>query len=318
MTSAFPSLQGFLGQSLGDIATFQYYTTAAIALFYYEYLITVSREVRFAWRKRLSAVSVLFLLLRYITLFAYVPTLLFVTSAPDNNKACTAFAHFPAAMYTISLGIITSFLILRTYAIYFGHVWVLVVTIPPGIANVVLASWALTKVRTYDLTFGTGPLRTCVPAILESESPFKASWAVTIVFDTLVSVLTICKTYRMHHENRRVGVESRLTEMLLHDGSQYYSVMTVANVLNFALFWVLAPTFNYIAFSAGNSSEITHAISVIIVCRMMLNVMEAANPRGGQNEASDDHTEGGLDASSLHFTSDGQHSLSTNHLGLSV
>jgi len=221
-------------------------------------------------------------------------------------------------MNTVSLGIITTFLILRTYAIYFRHVWVLVVTIPLGIVNIVLASWALTKMKTINFTFGTGPLHTCVPTVLVNESPFIASWAMTIAFDTLISVLTICKTYRMHREHRRVGVESRLTEMLLHDGSQYYSIMTVANVLNFTLFWILSPSFNYIAFSAGNNSETAHAISVIIVCRMMLNVMEAGEPGGGQDEGSDDRTESGLDASSLHFTSDGRHSVATNHLGLSV
>jgi len=319
MASPFLSSQGFLGQSLENIATFQYYTTAAIALFYYEYLITFSREVHFAWRREFSYMSILFLLLRYTTLLAYAPTLLFTVNPPGNNNACTAFAHFPGAINTVSLGIITSFLVLRSYAIYFRHLWVLVITIPPGVVNVVLASWALTKVETINFTFGTGALQTCVPVVNESKSPFVASWAATIAFDSLVSALTIYKTFRMHRENRRVGVESRLTDMLLHDGSLYYTVMTVTNVLNFTLFWVLAPNFNYIAFSARNNSEISHAISVTIVSRMMLNIMEVAKPHAGeQNEGSNYRTERRCDVSSLRFTSHAQHSVGTNHLGLSI
>lgn len=51
------------------------------------------------------------------------------------------------------------------------------------------------------------------------STAFRASWATTIAFDTLISVLTISKTYHMHRENRRVGIESRLATMLLQDGS---------------------------------------------------------------------------------------------------
>jgi len=212
----------FIGQALSAIATFQYYSTSAIVLFYYEYFITFDREVRFAWKNRFSLMSVMFLSLRYMEFLAYIPTLFFEASAPSSNNACIAFAHFPGAMNTVSLGIITIFLVLRTYAIHYRHVWVLVVTVPLGIVNVALAAWSLTKVRTILFTFGAGALRTCVPAVLESDAPFRASWGTTIAFDTLISVLTISKTYRMHRENREIGMESRLAAMLLQDGSLYY------------------------------------------------------------------------------------------------
>jgi len=294
------SLGNFLGQTLTAITTFQYYTTAAIVLFYYEYLITFGREVRFAWKNRCSYMSVMFLSLRYITFLAYIPTLLFEASAPTNNNACVAFARFPGAINTVSLGIITIFLVLRTYALYFRRPWILVVIVPLGIINVVLAAWSLTKVKTLLFSFGTGELHACVPELLLSKTPFKASWSITIAFDTIISVLTISKTYRMHRENRRAGIESRLTGMLLHDGSIYCSVMTVANVLNFILFW--AENFNFIEAGAGNSSEITHSISVIIVSRMMVNIMEAADPHAGYNhEDSNNRTENGPKFSTLRF-----------------
>lgn len=53
-------------------------------LFYYEYLITFSREVRLVWKTRYTYVSVFFVLLRYMALLAYVPTLYFATSVSDN------------------------------------------------------------------------------------------------------------------------------------------------------------------------------------------------------------------------------------------
>jgi len=233
----------------------------------------------------------------------YIPTLLFEVNSPNSNNACAAFARFPGAMNTISLGIITIFLVLRTYAIYLRRSWVLVVTIPLGIVNVVLAAWSVTKAETFHFTFGTGALNSCVPELLLSTTPFKASWTITIAFDTLISVLTICKTYRMHRENRQVDIESRLVDMLLQDGSLYYSVMTVANVINFVLF--CAESFDFIEGGAGNSSELTHSISVIIVSRAMLNLMEAVDPLSGddnENNNINDHTEGRPNLSTFQFT----------------
>lgn len=209
--------QGFM-----TITTIQYYNTASIALFYYEYLITFHREVRFVWKNRFTSMSFLFLSLRYITFLGYIPTLLFETSAPNSNNACTAFAYVPGAMDTINIGIITIFLVWRTYAIYFHRSWVLAVTVPLGIINVVIvAVEGSYKMKTIYFTLGTGALHSCTLISLLSKAPIKVYWTITILFDTLISVLTMCKSYRMHRENRRVGIESRLVAMLLQDASYY-------------------------------------------------------------------------------------------------
>ncbi len=47
---------------------------------------------------------------------------------------------------------------------------------------------------------------------------FIASWMATTVLDTLLFVLTFRKTFRIHREHRRIGVQSRLVELLLRDG----------------------------------------------------------------------------------------------------
>jgi len=70
-------------------------------------------------------------------------------------------------------------------------------------------------------------------------------------------------------------VQSRLIELLLRDGTIFYAVMAAANLLNFLLF--LFEPFDFFETSAGNNSEITHAISVTLVSRMMLNLMEVAS-----------------------------------------
>lgn len=45
--------------------------TFSLALLVYEYLLTVSRELRFVWSKRFSAATAIFLLNRYVIIILY-------------------------------------------------------------------------------------------------------------------------------------------------------------------------------------------------------------------------------------------------------
>jgi len=292
--------QGFM-----TITTIQYYNTASIALFYYEYLITFHREVRFVWKNRFTSMSFLFLSLSNNARPQFDSNLPANLNKVIFTQACTAFAYVPGAMDTINIGIITIFLVWRTYAIYFHRSWVLAVTVPLGIINVVIvAVEGSYKMKTIYFTLGTGALHSCTLISLLSKALY---WTITILFDTLISVLTMCKSYRMHRENRRVGIESRLVAMLLQDAS-YYSILTAVNVLNFFFSW--AEAYGLIHVGAGNSSLATPSISVIVVSRMMLNIMEAADPRAGDNyEDSSNRTVNGPGFSTLQFAT--QYSIVT-------
>ncbi|KLO05186.1 hypothetical protein SCHPADRAFT_733812 [Schizopora paradoxa] len=77
--------------------------------------------------------------------------------------------------------------------------------------------------------------------------------------------------------------------------------MAVANIVNFIL--IFATDFDYIETGAGNTSEVTHSISVIMASRMMLNIMEAADRRvSNEHETNDESTENVYDISAMHFT----------------
>ncbi len=192
--------------------------------------------------------SVMFLSLRYLTFLAYIPTLFFEASAPRNNNVrlkldtiwstslkwllrrkpyryerpgalevnqilfrCIAFAHFPGAMNTVGLGIITSMFIGSIHPSFpwfateilnsfprLAHLCYTLSTIMGSrcdrpswhskrgssgstqcISNAhciywrfALQQWSLTKVKTILFTIGAGALRTCVPAVLErSDNP---------------------------------------------------------------------------------------------------------------------------------------------------
>jgi len=95
--------------------------------------------------------------------------------------------------------------------------------------------------------------------------------------------------------------------------------MTAANVINFILYW--KTIYNYFETSAGNGSEITHAISVIVLSRMMLHIMEAPEPHANtfddENEKCCGRRESGPNITTMHFAS--RFSVIANgHLGRSI
>ncbi|TDL23564.1 hypothetical protein BD410DRAFT_721048, partial [Rickenella mellea] len=119
----------------------QYICLASITILYYDHLLTLPSEVKYIRRQRLSSVSVIFLLNRYLTFLSYVPIMFFFFNFPLDDKPfvhrlpsgstwndpihfsrCTHFSQFPGALYCITI------LIIRVYALYYREIWVLVPT----------------------------------------------------------------------------------------------------------------------------------------------------------------------------------------------
>ncbi|KLO16171.1 hypothetical protein SCHPADRAFT_223901 [Schizopora paradoxa] len=82
------------------------------------------------------------------------------------------------------------------------------------------------------------------------------------------------------------GSHSSLASILLRDGSILYAILTISNISNFVLYMLFIEgtdttitriSSNFVAFvvSSGTNSEMTHALSAILVSRMVFNLREA-------------------------------------------
>ncbi|KLO05356.1 hypothetical protein SCHPADRAFT_988665 [Schizopora paradoxa] len=298
-----------LRRTLASIMSFQYFTMASAALFYYDFLITFGAEVHFVWKKGLTyrTNQLLFLALRYTCFFAYIPTLLFELSPPISFKisqrsqlSANFFRRKRNGDAELGKLELKNFIQMR------------------GLRAPSRLNERCKSHHYHNVSYFAHERVLFAHASQNYYSVFKASCVTTISFDTLISFLTISRTYRMFRENRRAGLDSRLTNMLLRDGSFYYVIMTCSNVLNFTLF--LGENLNYIESGAGSSSELMHSFSVIIVSRMMLNIMQIGDP---QNE--DDSNSGGLAVrntipilSTLEFPSQSSSSVSFSTTGTSI
>ncbi|TDL18259.1 hypothetical protein BD410DRAFT_504897 [Rickenella mellea] len=91
-----------------------------------------------------------------------------------------------------------------------------------------------------------------------------------MTFDTVLSVLTLLKTYEMYRNYRDAGIHSDLVNLFLRDGSLYFALMAVANMINLILFKRIQTSF--FEKSTGNNSVLTHTLSVTVVSRLVLNI----------------------------------------------
>jgi len=258
-----------------------YYLLVSVVILCYDHVITFGQEVQLIWRQKFTFTTLLYVLNRYFTELAYIPTILFLFNSPHgpHMQACSSFAHYPGSVSVVSQAVISAFLVMRSYALLRRQLWVLLVTIPLSIVSVGVTAWAIVQVETATIVFGDQ--MSCVPVRMVSINPFRASWLVHTLFDTLVFAITVWKTYHWQKEQRRFGIKSRLAELLLRDGSLYYVIMALVNLFNFLPSWF--PSNEYFAATSGNKSEIPHALSVTLLSRMILNLRQAALDDNGEN-----------------------------------
>ncbi|EJD03109.1 uncharacterized protein FOMMEDRAFT_28692 [Fomitiporia mediterranea MF3/22] len=210
MDSAVHSRAGtYAFSAIESIATLQYYCLAAIVILYYDFALTFRQEIQRIWKQKISIVSCIFVLNRYLTCLGYIPIVYFLFNSPDSDKACTAFARFPGALSTITqvfksliLDIqlfIVVILIMRVYALYQAKRWILWLTVPLGALSVAIA------------------------AEYESRKlAFKLSWFINGAFDILIFLLTVVKTCYISKEHRQAGMRSGLTRLLIRDGGMFF------------------------------------------------------------------------------------------------
>ncbi|OCB86468.1 hypothetical protein A7U60_g6361 [Sanghuangporus baumii] len=186
-------------------------------------------------------------------------------------RRCKKFAPFVGVLSLISNIISAIILILRTYALYERATWVLIVTGIFGAASVAVGAWSVNSVD--GELFNFQPIVVCVPMLIHDQG-LKFAWITTFCFDFVVFGLTIARTYRYMKAQSRLHMESRLTVLLMRDGSIYFLVMSIVNAANYILAARIQNSF--FASATGTNSILANVISVTMISRLLLNLREEA------------------------------------------
>ncbi|KAF9644217.1 hypothetical protein BDM02DRAFT_3263685 [Thelephora ganbajun] len=100
-----------------DVVSSKYYEVAVATIFFYDYLLTLADEIKYAWHGRKSWVFVLFLVNRYSPFGYQIWVLLLGYRQTFTQRVCEKTAFFSALAFTVSALLAQVVLTLRVYAI---------------------------------------------------------------------------------------------------------------------------------------------------------------------------------------------------------
>ncbi|KAI0645162.1 hypothetical protein C8Q79DRAFT_755391 [Trametes meyenii] len=222
------------------------YTLAAFALLAFEYAITLDREVRLVWGRKVSGATVLFIL---------------------NRFSCNVVGY----MVLVGNGgppfIWAAFSTLRGYALSGRKWWIGLLILALFIPDIVLTVVYYSKLKPAVLP----PPFNCV---LSSNTP-ESTWIhfviagriCLIVGDLLVLIITWHSTYAIRRAAHDGQLRMSLTNAILKDGTLYFACLLILNVANI------------IVNAVPNSSAVSafqDPITSILVSRFLLNLRDTS------------------------------------------
>ncbi|KZT20955.1 hypothetical protein NEOLEDRAFT_1140137 [Neolentinus lepideus HHB14362 ss-1] len=240
----------------------------AVAILFYDHILTLPPEMTYIWRSRRFGVKALFLLNRYYALLVNViaTVLEFKDFSLESCKAAMQFRQFSVLMTAV---IVTVLLVLRIYALYGCSRQVLAGLVFVGAILASISAWQI-AVEHSDIRNTPG----CHIAYNGVSGTRTATgWESLLIMDTLVFALTVKKTLGDRPRNLRLTLTKTndLVMLMLRDGTIYYVVMVLATVGNVLTFYFCAPLIK------GILSTFVSNISVTMLSRLMLNIHQSGD-----------------------------------------
>ncbi|KAI0078676.1 hypothetical protein K474DRAFT_1742944 [Panus rudis PR-1116 ss-1] len=280
-----------------EIIVANYSHIAVTALFFYEYLITFTREVNQIWypchRRKVTGSTVLFFVNRYSAFMQRVLGILVILPWPGLNSnvcltirfnsvecfggltvifsSCKIIEWTSNTLLEISYIIIAVFFALRVYAITMADWRPAVIVL---ILGLVLPSAVMYQqsVTTYFVLPPGSLLKGSVRSTFHQPAPADSksivgiiSRSILILADLFVIVITLFKTFNVKMHASRAGVSAPLISLLVRDGSLYFLAIMFMNLLDI----VLLRTIGY-----GAIADMITTISSILISRFILNLRE--------------------------------------------
>jgi len=214
--------------ALREIQLVHFFNLAGAAIFVYDYSITFSREVIHIWQHSFSAITLLFLITRYLP---FVDSAILLTHGFLFNPTLHTYSTlFKTQVWCITAGtvIATVVLVLRTCAIYFNRRRVIVFL---SLLYATMVAIALYFVQAFlsSLQFGqvTSPLIRGF-SITHSNQGIFVVYAALLAFETVVMIMTILRA-------KSQGNQSHLHHTLYQDSLCFYIYIFVISLCNILL-----------------------------------------------------------------------------------
>ncbi|KAL1938962.1 hypothetical protein VTO73DRAFT_11115 [Trametes versicolor] len=233
-------------------------SVVALALLYYDFILTIPQEVERYWTGRLTWPSFLFFLNR-----------------------CPAVLEYRRFISIFILGIAAALMLLRTYALYVRDRRVLALLLVLLGIGVGVSAWVLvvglTARKPTIAPSATLAHAGCILVLSQEEGDDLAiAWSVIMVFDVSVFVLTVMQALQVRETwcGGYFGV-------ILRDGhgTAYFAILFLCYLSNIL---------SYTPMYKSISTDIANVVSTMLITRLMLNIRDPELQGAGQTYCSPD------------------------------
>jgi len=239
---------------------------STIVILYYDYILTLPREIKFLWPpdNKQGWVTTACLLIRYIPVLGYLPTL--VSHFITLDSAICGGLHVYRELYLILVtGLVAVLCIIRVYALYNCSRRVLgflVFAILMAFA-IAMGAFVASRHKGVESIHGlTSSIIGCFEFMPSVAARFTAiSWSGLLAFDSAIFSLTLYKAFTM-------GRGIRLLDVIVRDGAMYFFTLFIINLANILMLLLSSP------FLRTSIPILTNVLSTTLMSRLILNLRE--------------------------------------------
>ncbi|KAF7775861.1 hypothetical protein Agabi119p4_4254 [Agaricus bisporus var. burnettii] len=258
----------------------KYFQVAAFIMFVYDHMLTLGQEVERIWKRPLSYASTLYFINRYATLMQFIVIVTAFNDPDWRGEVCRRFVLFEGACTVAIIAVGQMIMILRVVAIYERSKRVFAFLFFLWAFQIIISAVGLKTGYPVPLPPGL------VGCILTGHGMLYPSvWISPLVTNLCIFLLTI---YRTKHYIRPLfsplvsEAASRTIVILVCDGTMYFFVIFLANLMN-ALVYFLAES-DLKAIGASFSPLLT----CTVVSRLVLNLRSLSDDVDGTIPAIED------------------------------
>ncbi|KAL5510880.1 hypothetical protein ACEPAG_4637 [Sanghuangporus baumii] len=249
-------------ESLQAISSSLYVQAAAASLLSYATALKFHKEVRFMWSRPFNSGKVLYFLIKYITIFSFIPA------------AASAFAQRIPWLASVVVTMLTEIILqLRLYALYGAKESikiVLMISLAVTIIPMLAVCFVIIRDESGAILLAQGRNGTIIQICLATDATksYLGFWVPALVNEAFLFSLAAYKGLEGFKEQRQLGFTNRL-KLFLVKGSVMYFFVVFATLLVTEIFW-LSSGVNYVPLSAA----ITACVASLMSQSLLLGLRE--------------------------------------------
>lgn len=259
-----------------DLQAFKWYYVASCTVIFFDYFLTLSDEVEYAWKGRKGPIFFLFLLNRYcamsfctITLFAYFSPLW-------TFEICNRFAIVEWLQALLAAIPAEAVLLIRVYALTGSRkLYILILSLLP-LTQCIIVIYAMAQPGENNAlplpelsaqSNGTDLFHVCV--LFSNPVMDTLYLTVSILFDSIVFVITLRATVQC----RKIIPTTLLLQRIQRDGTLYFGIILTGNVV-----WMIFALCGRPGLKLMNAQP-SMIFTSVMISRLTLSLRRTSNER---------------------------------------